>query len=213
MTGRAMPRTVDPEVRRREVTEIAVKLVVEGGRSALTVRRVAAAAGCSSTVVSHYFEDMADLFRETYAYAAARASRRTKAALAKDPSDIIGVVEALLPLDVERTDDWRVWFAFWSEALTSPRFAEEQRERARSNLVRIEGCLKLLAEQRRLTPTTNVTDAAHRLAALVPGIASEAIFDPTRWSPKRQREVLRTELQLLGFVPKPKSKVRASSKA
>lgn len=195
-----MPRYVDHDARRREVTEIARRLVVEQGRAALTVRNVASAAGCSSTVVSHYFADMNELFHATYAAAASRSARRIKAVEQRDPLDIRGLVEAVLPLDAERTDDWRVWFAFWSEALTSPAWAGEQRERALGTLRRFERCLRGLAEQGRLHAEVDLRDAAARLAALVPGLAAEAIFDPTRWTPARQRRVLRSELALIGLT-------------
>jgi len=194
-----MPKFVDPEVRRREVTKIAAELIVSGGRAALTVRNVAEAAGCSSTVVSHYFTDMADLFHETYALAAKRANRRVMAVLDRDPGDIVGLIEAVLPLDRERVEDWRIWFAFWSEALTAPGFATEQRQRAQATLVRIAQCLTLLAERGALAASVDIDSAAHRLAALIPGIASEAIFDARRWTPARQRQVLRSELALIGL--------------
>jgi AcrR family transcriptional regulator len=194
-----MPKFVDAEARRREVTQIAAGLIVSGGRAALTVRNVAEAAGCSSTVVSHYFTDMADLFHETYSLAAMRANRRVTAVLDRDPADIVGLIEAVLPLDRERIEDWRIWFAFWSEALTSPGFANEQRRRAQATLLRIAHCLTLLAERGALTAGIDVDAAAHRLAALIPGIASEAIFDARRWTPTRQRRVLRSELALIGL--------------
>lgn len=194
-----MPRVVNHEVRRREVAAIAAQVVVTEGRAGLTVRNVAQAAGCSTTVVPHYFTDMAELFYETYAYAASRTAVRIQEVLEKDPSDITGLIEAVLPLDNERTEEWRIWFAFWSEALTSPLFASDQRMRARKAVERIEKCLQLLQQNKKLPKSVNTAHAADRLAALIPGIASEAIFDPQKWPASRQRQTLRTELQLLGL--------------
>jgi AcrR family transcriptional regulator len=204
-----MPKIVDPEARRREVTEIAAGLLVRGGRSALTVRNVADAAGYSSTVVSHYFTDMLDLLHETYSFAVERSGRRLQHVLERDPTDLAGLVEAVLPLDDERTDDWRIWFAFWSEAMSSEPFAAEQRQRARTHLERLERCLDRLAAEGAISPGVDVGDAAHRLAALVPGIAAEAIFDPQRWPPERQRRVLRSELTLLGLEDRDRSSARS----
>jgi len=194
-----MPRIVNTEARRREVAEAAAALLVDGGRAALTVRGVAEAVGCSTTVVSHYFADMADLVHLTYGLSVERSAARINRVLERDPADLVGLIEAVLPLDRERADDWRIWFAFWSEALTSPRFADEQRGRARTMLERIERCLALLAAAGELAEHAHIGDASHRLAALVPGIAAEAIFDPERWTASRQRQVLRTELALLGL--------------
>lgn len=194
-----MPKIVDHEERRREVTKVAAQLVIQHGRAALTVRNVAEAAGCSTTVVSHYFDDMADLFFETYNYAAGRSRARIEAILAADPGDIIGLIEAVLPLDQERTDDWRIWFAFWSEALHSPRFADEQRQRAIAQTTRIKKCLTSRAKTQGAAAKIDIVASADRLSALIPGIAAEAIFDPATWSPARQRKVLRSELALLGL--------------
>ena len=160
-----MPRVVNHEVRRREVAAIAAQVVVKEGRAGLTVRNVAQAAGCSTTVVSN----------------------------------ISGLIEAVLPLDKERSEEWRIWFAFWSEALTSAQFAGEQRKRARHSVERIEQCLHLLQQSKKLPTLLNTAQAADRLAALIPGIASEAIFDPQKWPAARQRQTLRSELHLLGL--------------
>lgn len=194
-----MPRVVNHEVRRREVAAIAAQVVVAEGRAGLTVRNVAQAAGCSTTVVSHYFTDMAELFYETYAFAASRTALRIQAVLDNDPTNITGLIEATLPLDNERIEEWRIWFAFWSEALTSPLFASDQRIRAQKAVERIEKCLQLLHQNKKLPKSVNTAHAADRLAALIPGIASEAIFDPQKWPASRQRQTLRTELQLLGL--------------
>ena len=163
------------------------------------MRSVADAVGCSTTVVSHYFDDMADLVHEVYALAVERSGGRIRRVLDDDPTDLVGLIEAVLPLDDERADDWRVWFAFWSEALTAAAFADEQRQRARTMLERIERCLTLLAAAGRLADGVDLGDAAHRLAALVPGIAAEATFDPANWTVARQRRTLHTELALLGL--------------
>jgi AcrR family transcriptional regulator len=204
-----VPRTVDHDQRRSEVTSIAADLVAGGGRGALTVRGVAEAAGCSTTVVSHYFDDMSHLLHETYALSVRRSARRLDAVIAHDPSDIVGLVEAVLPLDAERTDDWRIWLAFWGDALASDAFAREQRQRARTATRRFRSCLDVLAAQGRLRVGLDIEIAADRISSLVPGIAAEAIFDPRRWTAARQRRVLHDELATLG-VDAPTATRRAS---
>ncbi len=192
-----MPRIVDHDQRRREVTRAAAKIVVNSGRGALTVRNVAAATGWSTTVVSHYFDDMADLFYETYSYATTRSRRRIDKVLATDPSDVAKLIEAVLPLDQERREDWKIWFAFWSEALSNPTYADEQSTRAATTRDRIKVCLAAMRKKGEVRRNVDIDAAADRLAALIPGIASAATFDPKAWSAARQRAVLRSELALL----------------
>lgn len=195
-----MPKTVDHAERRRQVTAVAAELVATSGRSALTVRNVAAATGHSTTVVSHYFDDVTDLLHAVHGFAADRARHRIDAVIAHDPSDVEGLIESILPLDHERQQDWRIWFAFWSEAIAVPFLAGEQRERARTLTRRIRACLTCLRTADRLPAATDIGRAADRLAALVPGIAADATFDPTRWTASRQRRVVRDELHALGIT-------------
>ena len=194
-----MPRYVDHQQRRREVIDVATELVIANGRAALTVRRVAEAAGHSTKVVSHYFTDMADLLHATYIAAAKRASERLDAVVAADPSDLQGFIEAVLPLDVPRRRDWSIWFAFWSEALTSDQLGADQRGRARNTTERIESIVRALIRSGRLPSSCDAATAARRLGALIPGIAGQALFDPTQWTPRRQREILAGELTMLGL--------------
>ncbi|NBP54617.1 MAG: hypothetical protein EBU67_10125 [Actinobacteria bacterium] len=192
-----MPKIVDHEERRREVTRAAAAIVVASGRAALTARNVAAATGWSTTVVSHYFDDMADLFYETYSFATARSRRRVERALSTDPGNIEGLIEAVLPLDQERRDDWKIWFAFWSEALTNPQYAHEQSQRAATTRERLRNCLAIRKKNGTVHRKVDIDEAADRLSALIPGIASAATFDPKAWPAARQRAVLRSELALL----------------
>jgi AcrR family transcriptional regulator len=195
-----VPKQVDHEQRRHDVATVAAGLVAAHGRRALTVRNVADAAGYSTTVVSHYFDDLADLLHETYRLAVVRARRRVEVVLTDDPGDLRGLIEAVLPLDAEREADWRIWLSFWSEALSSPAFADEQRARTRSTTERIASCLRHLVDQGRLDSVVDIERAADRLSAMIPGIASEAIFDPQKWSTELQRRVVDDELAALGVV-------------
>jgi AcrR family transcriptional regulator len=196
-----MPRIVDHHQRRADVVEAATNVLVTRGRAALTVRSVAGEVGCSTTVVSHYFADMNELLFATYSAAATRARARLERVAAADPADLRGTIEAVLPLDTVRRRDWAVWFSFWSEALTTPRFAADQRERARGTVERVAGILQLLRADGSVGADVDIDVAAARLGALIAGIAGQAMFDPAHWTARRQRAVLAAELDLLGVRP------------
>jgi AcrR family transcriptional regulator len=190
-----MPKFVDHNARRRFVTEVAAELIAAGGVEALTVRGVAAAAGWSTAVVSHYFADKRDLLRSTFRAAANRSTARFSAAASSDQRSMTGCLEALLPMEEDSRRDWRVFVAFWGTAASDEELAIEQRERVRSARERIE---ILLSEQ--LPPGRSDSDIrtiARGLLTLVQGIASQAVFDPEDWTPRRQAEQLRQGLALM----------------
>ncbi|HEU0102516.1 MAG TPA: TetR/AcrR family transcriptional regulator [Mycobacteriales bacterium] len=196
-----MPRFVDHAARRDLVARAAADLAADEGLDALTVRRVAQAAGFSTTVVSHYFTDRRDLMVATYRAAAARSSERFDAALVAATTPLQACLEALLPLDAERRRDWRIWFAFWAMALADEQLAQEQVARVRSARGRVTAVLELEQAQGRVRPGLDLPDVAYGLLVLVHGLGTQAVFDGGHWTPARQRGAVRAELARL--LPEP----------
>jgi AcrR family transcriptional regulator len=188
-----MPIVVDHEQRRREVAEVAADLIARHGLERVTVREIAAATGFSTTVVSHYFRDKRELLMLAYRLAAARARRRIDAATGDAPERLRRSVEAILPLDEASRRDWSVWLAFWSVAATDAEFGAEQRRRARETL----DLMQRLVAAALGADSVAAGAAAERLLTTVYGIAMQAVFDPTRWPAKRQRDALAAELGAL----------------
>jgi AcrR family transcriptional regulator len=186
-----MPIRVDHQARRASVTEKAADIVVSAGPEALTVRAVATAAGCSTMVVSHYFDDKRDLVRSVYRAAAARNRERLAEATSKDGSTLVAALESLLPLDGPRKRDWMITCIFWGVAVADPELAAEQAERVRTAVPRIVALLRRLEEGPNAMTGVQRTALARQLLTLVMGIATQAIFDPTYWTKSRQRTALR----------------------
>ncbi|MCW2615337.1 MAG: putative TetR family transcriptional regulator [Frankiales bacterium] len=189
-----MPKQVDHDARRDQVARVAADLVADHGLGALTVRRVAEAAGHSTTVVSHYFADRRDLVRATYRVAAARSSARFDAALVDADDPLQACLEALLPLDLERARDVRTWLAFWAMAVDDPELAAEQDARVQSARRRITDVLAGEQERGRVRSGTDLADVAYRLLVLVHGVGTHAEFDRGYWTPGRQRQAVADEL-------------------
>jgi AcrR family transcriptional regulator len=190
-----MPKYVDHHARRLLVTEVAAEIVAARGVEALTVRGVAAAAGFSTAVVSHYFLDKRDLLRSTFRAAANRSTARFESASAADRRSVVSCLEALLPLDDDSRRDWRVFVAFWGTAASDEELAMEQRDRVRSARARIEHLLAELTHAGRSAPQLRLV--ARSLLTLVQGIATQAVFDPGDWTPRRQCEQLRVGVAAL----------------
>ena len=118
-----MPRTVDPVERRSRVAAAARAVIARDGLDAASVRRVAAEAGSSTTVVTHYFPDKQALLmaaiQDAYAAVGARMAGHLEGGPGGLPTVRAILLEAL-PLDAEREAESRVWMAFWAAASTQP---------------------------------------------------------------------------------------------
>lgn len=194
-----MPALVDHESRRQQIARIATAIISRIGLDAVTMRQIAAEAGFSTTIVTHYFASKRELLLYTYRSSALDAQRRVDEVLAVDPCDLQGSVEALLPLDPVRLGEWKVYFAFWQMALVDPDFAAEQRaqaDNARSILRRVletrinAGCSHVGLDV--------VDTVARRLLVQILGIAIHSLFDSRDWAEGGQKAYLADELAALG---------------
>lgn len=186
-----MPLIVDRELRRREVARVATRLIASRGLEGASIREIARAAGYSTTVVSHYFHNKRELllfvYREAMIETVARARRRRDRG-----GSLAYCLEAILPLDRRRRDNWKVWFAFWGMAMADPEFLAEQQQRGREARL-------LLAELMNGDGSCPADDdlQARRLLIAVAGLATQATYDPADWPRERQRALLAAEIAAL----------------
>lgn len=190
-----MPIIVNRDERRAEVVRIAFDLVADRGIEALTFREIAAAAGCSTSIVSHYFGNKNELLFCVYQIANQRATERVQA-LREMGATITECFEAVLPLSEDSHRNWRVWLAFWARAHIDPAYFDERRRAAQMSLA-LYG--EMIAPMLAAPNDADLDLAARRLLAAIAGIGLEACFAPDDWTSDRIRLVLQAELAGLGL--------------
>lgn len=193
-----MPAVVDHESRRRQIARLATDLIDEVGLEAVTMRQIAAAAGFSTTIVTHYFASKRDLLLYTYRAAANRTETRIEAVLGPDGGDLQGAIEAILPLDAVRLRDWKVYFTFWDSALRDPAFSTEQREQVENAGAILQRIIDTRLRTGRARSGLDPAAAVHRLLIIIQGLAVQAAFDPVGWPAQAQRDFVAAELAALG---------------
>jgi AcrR family transcriptional regulator len=176
-----MPKIVDHEQRREELAAAVWRLASRDGLDAVTIRAVSAEAGWSTGALHHYFSDKEELLLFAFQTVADRVGRRVATAReeSRDPLELARALLAIgLPLDDERRDETRVWFAFLGLALTRPPLARAQRL-AYDQWRRIVADALRDAQQRGdIDAEVGVEREAAALVALVDGLAVQASFDP-----------------------------------
>ncbi|MEV6769039.1 TetR family transcriptional regulator [Nocardia sp. NPDC051030] len=119
-----MPRLVDHEQRRREITTAARRVIAHGGLDAATFQTVAAEAGMSVRLIQYYFGTKREFLVATFLAVVAEAGQRFEGPLAAmganpTPREVIRtILTAVLPLDPQRHEDALVLAAFHAAALT-----------------------------------------------------------------------------------------------
>ncbi|HUD27972.1 MAG TPA: TetR/AcrR family transcriptional regulator [Novosphingobium sp.] len=195
-----MPIIVDKQERRALVLSVAFDLVADRGIDALTFREIAAATGCSTSIVSHYFRNKNELLFGVYRQANDRARERLEAAF-EAGLPLLDCFGEIMPTSEDGRRNWRVWIAFWGRAHLEPAYLEERRRAAEQSLELYRVMLvRRSGEARGGEARGDLLFEARRLIASVAGISLEACFAPDDWTVERMREVLAAELIDLGFA-------------
>jgi AcrR family transcriptional regulator len=188
-----MPRVVDHEERRAEVAAAVWRVVSAEGLEAVTVRRVAAETGMSTSVVSHYFAGKDDLLRFTARLVMERGRARAEAQ-PLGAGRARALLATALPVDAERRTEARIWFAFLGLAVSRPELAAEQARAYRAWRAALAAAL--LAEG--LPPELDAEAEAAGLIAVVDGLTVQAVVEPRRMPARRQLALLDERLGALG---------------
>jgi TetR/AcrR family transcriptional regulator, transcriptional repressor of bet genes len=192
-----VPKIVDHEQRREELAAAVWRIASRDGLDAATIRRVAAEAGWSTGALHHYFSDKEDLLLFAFRTVADRVGRRVAVAResAREPIELVRELLAIgLPLDTERCDETRVWFAFLGLALTRPALARAQGAAYAQWRRLVASALEEAQAAGELDAAIDPRREAASLVALVDGLAVQAMFEPSGPSAERQVEILDARL-------------------
>jgi AcrR family transcriptional regulator len=121
-----VPRRVDHEQRRAELTAALLRIAATRGLQAVSMREVAAEAGVSLRVVQYYFADKRALMASGLTELVARMDRRVRERAAARGSALPprAVLEVVLGSVLPGSDDARAdqlaWTAYYAAGLTDP---------------------------------------------------------------------------------------------
>ncbi len=198
-----MPRVVDPEVRRSQLTDVTARQIARAGLDGATLREVARAAGWTTGAVSHYFVDKRDLLLATFRSRADGAARRVEASVAAGCTPLEALIDSALPLDEERLANWRVWLAFWGAAVGDDELTAAQRERHHSFCEAVREALGAEVRSGRLRADLDLDREARALVSLLNGIAAQTVFEPERWPAAEQRRIVADHVAPLRLASPP----------
>ena len=192
-----MPKTVDHDERRAQLTEATARQIAGVGLERVRLRDVASAAGWTTGAVGHYFGDKRELLLATFRSRTAMARADVRRRIAAGETELEAGIEAILPLDEERTLTWKVWLAFWGAAVGDDELADEQRRRYELFRAGLERAVRAEQAAGRIAIGVDAEHESRLLATLVDGIAVQALFAPEQWPPDVQRRVIADHLASL----------------
>ncbi|RBO96915.1 TetR/AcrR family transcriptional regulator [Nocardia puris] len=189
-----MPRVADHDQRRESIARAFQRLLATEGPARVTFARVAAEAGISVGLIQHYFANKDALLRFSYEECLHRideriAARITSGEAAQQPISVmlLDCLRELLPLDAERTIEFRVERTLWTSAFHDDSLAELARRANADTHRRVatavengKECGEVRGEVAGDTAATMILATARGIAdslALEPGGAAETLVD------------------------------------
>ena len=170
---------------RDDLTDALIRVVVEQGLDAVSIRTVARAAGVSIGTVQYHFPP-----RTTCCWPPTSArSTRSPCAPARSPQQdpaprayVRALLRELLPLDDRREAELRVALAFSARSVYSPRLTELYTDGYRALVDAVAGRARAGRRARRGGPGVEPRRDAVQAVALADGLAWHALCAPSRVS-------------------------------
>ncbi|HEY3480106.1 MAG TPA: TetR family transcriptional regulator C-terminal domain-containing protein [Streptomyces sp.] len=194
-----MPKVVDHDRRRAELSDALWRVALRDGFDAVTVRSVAQEAGWSAGALRHYFPDKAEMVLFAVDLVVGLAQDRVRELYAGGEQvptrDALQEhLEQLLPLDAARRVESEVWFALVSLARSDVRLARRRQEIDDTIKYSVESVVMVLDGIGQLGGGRDQSLESRRLHALLDGLVIQLTADPPRLTPDEARAVLASHL-------------------
>jgi len=183
-----VPKIVNHELRRNEISAVAAALIASGGMEMATIREIAAGSGYSKGVVEHYFENKDALISAALSWINQCYERRVE----KATRGLLGMaalqqrVQATLPLNKAVRDEWKVRLVFWSVAAINEELRKQQEQRLRRAADYFEGDIRHAIENGEISPADEPIDLARRLVTMTTGISIAALHSRSLYTRQLQ---------------------------
>jgi len=195
-----MSRTADRPAQGEALSRAVWDVLAEQGLQRLTVRAVAAAAGCTTGLVMHRFPNRQALLAHARQLLHDKTRARVEAleaGAASPRAALRAVLHQGLATDPETAHESVVWTGFLAAAVTDPELIEMHRRNNRSWRARVE---RLVAAAAPDWPPERVGTIALALIAMAEGAAMFAAADPAAYPPADQERMLDAALQAHGLA-------------
>jgi AcrR family transcriptional regulator len=175
-------------------------VLAQQGLERLTVRAVAAAAGCTTGLVMHRFPNRRALLRHARELLHETTRHRVEdleAAAGSPRAALRAVLHQGLATDPETINESVVWIGFLAAAVADDELIAIHRRNNRAWRERVQ---RLIAAAAPDWPRAKVATVGLALIAMAEGAAAFAAADPAAYPPSDQEQMLDTALRAYGLT-------------
>lgn len=169
-----------PEKRRSDLIDAAIRCLAEGGMAAFKMERVAAEAGVSLGLVSHYFTSKDELLTEMYRRAlyddVNRMVEGGEALGAGSPAQrLCRMIDSIIDPKYLKPANLTIWLSLWGEIIINPALRRTHRTLYRSYMDLLSRLIAAVATERK--QPIDADEMARNFQALIDGLYLERALD------------------------------------
>ena len=194
-----MPKKVDHDERREELTLAAWRVIAANGIDEVTIRDIARESGYSSGVLAHYFKNKDDLLAHALQLSHTRIRKRYD--VEREQAEAADALRVILldnlPLDEQREMETRIEMSFWARALRNEALHEIQQHESETLRALLRDLIERAQEEGAIASEHDIEEVLELLGAVIDGVSLHALLYPARLPAEKQARVMEFALALL----------------
>ncbi|OPG72053.1 transcriptional regulator [Pseudomonas ogarae] len=194
-----MPKIVDHELRRTEITKAVIRSIGKEGLANVTIRGIAREGGFSSGTLAHYFNSKEELIDFAFDEISKQAFQRIEArafSYTKSREKIRAVIEELTPQPSDEHDSV-ISVSFWAAARQNERLRQKFHEVYENLRSYLRGFIDEGISSGEFRIGGDIEDEIDFIVAITDGLLVSFLLDPGRFPEEKGRRLVSAALDRL----------------
>ncbi len=192
-----MPKIVDPEERRETIAYAACQAIAKRGFERATMADIAAEAGYTTGMVTHYFKSKRDVLCAALRVVLKRMEARCERRISRGADKLFAILEETLPIDARRRAECAVWIGFWGKVTLDGKLAEINLQVHGEAEALYTRAIQAAWPESRDWPAAVFEQTQRSILTYVNGLIAGAVTSPQSWPARTQLEQLDWHLTLI----------------
>ncbi|MER8724805.1 TetR/AcrR family transcriptional regulator [Mesorhizobium sp. M1027] len=193
-----MPKIIDVELTRLRIARAAGKAIAAKGISAVTMIDIANAAGVTTGMITHYFENKTDIIAAALRIPFLNMERKIAHLLEKGETDLAILLDAAIPSSKSHEDSV-IWVNFWGVIAADPEFRKLNASLHREGKKVYDRVIWAAWPESEEWPTDVFETALRSIVTFLFGLNAGGVTNRAVWTTSVQRSQLELHLRMVRY--------------
>ncbi|GLR45330.1 hypothetical protein GCM10007880_58470 [Mesorhizobium amorphae] len=192
-----MPKIIDVELTRLGIARAACKAIAGKGISAVTMIDIANAAGVTTGMITHYFENKTDIITAALRIPFLNMERKIAHLLEQGETDLATLLDTAVPASKSHVEDGVIWVNFWGVIAADPEFHKLNASLHCERKKVYDRVIRAAWPESEEWPTDVFETALRSIVTFLFGLNAGGVTNRAVWTPSVQRSQLELHLRMV----------------